>query len=110
MAPKDIDILRFGARRERRDNLLRIIDVDLAAITMMAGEGLPQDIAAEKLGPHEPIDMSKRGLYNPGSCFASTKTYVTIYRDTVIRVRRKTVNLSALLFRYYSSYAANWLA
>src|SRR6516164_2257852 len=43
----------------------------------------PQDIAAEKLGLHELIDMSKLGLYNPGSCFASTKAYIKTHRDTV---------------------------
>jgi NitT/TauT family transport system substrate-binding protein len=46
----------------------------------------PQDIAAEKLGLHELIDMSKLGLYNPGSCFASTKSYIRTHRDTVLRV------------------------
>jgi ABC-type nitrate/sulfonate/bicarbonate transport system substrate-binding protein len=46
----------------------------------------PQDIAAEKLGLHELIDMSKLGLYNPGSCFASTKAYIKTHRDTVMRV------------------------
>ena len=46
----------------------------------------PQDIAAEKLGLNPLIDMSKLGLYNPGSCFASTKTYVRTHRDTVMRV------------------------
>src|SRR5215469_4210650 len=40
----------------------------------------PQDIAAEKLG-----------LYNPGSCFASTKTYVKNHRDTVMRVMKTFV-------------------
>ena len=51
----------------------------------------PQDIAAEKLGLHELIDMSKLGLYNPGSCFASTKTYVKTHRDTVMRVMKTFV-------------------
>src|ERR1043166_682968 len=51
----------------------------------------PQDIAAEKLGLHELIDMSKLGLYNPGSCFASTKTYVKSHRDTVMRVMKTFV-------------------
>lgn len=51
----------------------------------------PQDIAAEKLGLNELIDMSKLGLYNPGSCFASTKTYVKSYRDTVMRVMKTFV-------------------
>ena len=48
----------------------------------------PQDIAAEKLGLHELIDMSKLGLHNPGSCFASTKTHVKNHRDTVMRVMK----------------------
>ena len=51
----------------------------------------PQDIAAEKLGLHELIDMSKLGLYNPGSCFASTKTYVKSHHDTVMRVMKTFV-------------------
>jgi NitT/TauT family transport system substrate-binding protein len=51
----------------------------------------PQDIAAEKVGLHELIDMSKLGLYNPGSCFASTKTYVKSHRDTVMRVMKTFV-------------------
>jgi NitT/TauT family transport system substrate-binding protein len=48
----------------------------------------PQDIAAEKLGLHPLIDMSQLGLYNPGSCFASTKTYIRTHRDTVARVMK----------------------
>ncbi len=51
----------------------------------------PQDIAAEKLGLHELIDMSKLGLYNPGSCFASTKSYIRTRRDTVMRVMKTFV-------------------
>src|SRR5918999_3402303 len=51
----------------------------------------PQDIAAEKLGLNVLIDMSKLGLYNPGSCFASTKTYVRSHRDTVMRVMKAFV-------------------
>ncbi len=51
----------------------------------------PQDIAAEKLGLHELIDMSKLGLYNPGSCFASTRTYIRSHRDTVMRVMKTFV-------------------
>jgi NitT/TauT family transport system substrate-binding protein len=46
----------------------------------------PQDIAAEKLGLHPLIDLSQLGLYNPGSCFASTKSYIKTHRDTVTRV------------------------
>ncbi len=30
--------------------------------------------------------MSTLGLYNPGSCFASTKSYVRTHRDTVMKV------------------------
>jgi len=51
----------------------------------------PQDIAAEKLGLHPLIDMSQLGLYNPGSCFASTKTYIRTHRDTVTRVMKAFV-------------------
>ena len=51
----------------------------------------PQDIAAEKLGLNPLIDMSKLGLYNPGSCFASTKTYIKTHRDTVMRVMKTFV-------------------
>ena len=51
----------------------------------------PQDIAAEKLGLHELIDMSTLGLYNPGSCFASTKSYIRTHRDTVMRVMKSFV-------------------
>lgn len=48
----------------------------------------PQDIAAEKLGLHPLIDLSQLGLYNPGSCFASTKSYIKSHRDTVTRVMK----------------------
>jgi NitT/TauT family transport system substrate-binding protein len=51
----------------------------------------PQDIAAEKLGLYPLIDMSQLGLYNPGSCFASTKTYIGTHRDTVTRVMKTFV-------------------
>lgn len=60
----------------------------------------PQDIAAEKLGLHELIDMSKLGLYNPGSCFASTKSYVKSHRDTVMRVIKTFVEG----LRYYREH------
>ncbi len=60
----------------------------------------PQDIAAEKLGLHELIDMSKLGLYNPGSCFASTKSYVKAHRDTVMRVMKTFVEG----LRYYKDH------
>lgn len=51
----------------------------------------PQDIAAAKLGLNELLDMSKLGLYNPGSCFGSTKSYVRSHRDTVLRVMKAFV-------------------
>jgi NitT/TauT family transport system substrate-binding protein len=51
----------------------------------------PQDIAAEKLGLNPLIDMSKLGLYNPGSCFASTRTYIKTHRETVMRVMKTFV-------------------
>jgi NitT/TauT family transport system substrate-binding protein len=51
----------------------------------------PQDIAAERLGLHPLIDMSKLGLYNPGSCFASTKTFIKTNRDTVMKVMKTFV-------------------
>jgi NitT/TauT family transport system substrate-binding protein len=51
----------------------------------------PQDIAAERLGLNPLIDMSTLGLYNPGSCFASTKTYIKSHRDTVMRVMKTFV-------------------
>ncbi len=51
----------------------------------------PQDIAAEKLGLHELLDLSTLGLYNPGSCFASTKSYIKTHRDTVMRVMKTFV-------------------
>ena len=37
---------------------------------------------------HELLDMSKFGLYNPASCFATTKTYIRTNRDTVARVMK----------------------
>ena len=51
----------------------------------------PQDIQAEKLGMHELIDMAKLGLYNPASCFATTKAYIHSNRDTVLRVMKAFV-------------------
>ena len=51
----------------------------------------PQDIAAEKLGLNELLDMSKLDLYNPASCLASTKSYVKNNRETVIRVMKAFV-------------------
>ncbi len=40
---------------------------------------------------HELIDMSKLGLYNPASCFATTKAYISSNRDTVLRVMKAFV-------------------
>lgn len=51
----------------------------------------PQDIAAEKLGLNELLDMSKLDLYNPASCLASTKSYVKNNRETVTRVMKAFV-------------------
>jgi NitT/TauT family transport system substrate-binding protein len=51
----------------------------------------PQDIAAERLGLNPLIDMSTLGLYNPGSCFASTRTYIKTHRDTVMKVMKTFV-------------------
>src|SRR5262249_36815198 len=51
----------------------------------------PPDIAAQKTRPPAPIALSKHRLYNPGSCFASTKTYVKNHRDTVMRVMKTFV-------------------
>jgi len=51
----------------------------------------PQDIAAERLGLQTLIDLSTLGLYNPGSCFASTKSYVKSHRETVMRVMKAFV-------------------
>jgi NitT/TauT family transport system substrate-binding protein len=51
----------------------------------------PQDIAAEKLGLNPLIDMSTLGLYNPGSCFASTKAFVRTHRETVMKVMKTFV-------------------
>lgn len=62
----------------------------LAALSKGAIQGAtfipPQDIAAERLGLKPLIDMSTLGLYNPGSCFASTKSFVRTHRDTVMKV------------------------
>jgi NitT/TauT family transport system substrate-binding protein len=51
----------------------------------------PQDIAAQKLGMNELIDMAQLGLYNPASCFASTRSYIRKNRDTVLRVNKAFV-------------------
>jgi NitT/TauT family transport system substrate-binding protein len=51
----------------------------------------PQDIQTQKLGMHELMDTSKLGLYNPASCFATTKSYIRTHRDTVARVMKAFV-------------------
>jgi ABC-type nitrate/sulfonate/bicarbonate transport system substrate-binding protein len=40
---------------------------------------------------NELIDMANLGLYNPASCFASTKSYIRSNRDTVLRVMKAFV-------------------
>ena len=49
----------------------------------------PQDIAAERLGLNPLIDMSTLGLYNPGSCFASTKSYIKSHRARTVPLTEK---------------------
>src|SRR4029450_8048258 len=46
---------------------------------------------ATHLGLSRRIAMSTLGLYNPGRCFASTKTYIKTHRDTVMRVMKTFV-------------------
>jgi len=78
---RDVSFLAVGAAPTR-----------LAALTKGVVQASvfipPQDIAAEKLGLYPLIDMSQLGLYNPGSCFASTKTYIRTHRETVTRVMK----------------------
>lgn len=78
---RDVTLLAVGSAPTRLAALSKGI---IQASTFIP----PQDIAAEKLGLNELIDMSKLGLYNPGSCFASTKSYVKNHRDTVMRVMK----------------------
>ena len=78
---RDVTFVPIGAAPQRVIALSRgIID----ASSFIA----PQDIQAQKLGMHELMDMSKLGLYNPASCFATTKTYIHTNRDTVARVMK----------------------
>src|SRR5258706_3469784 len=81
---RDIAVAAVGGARTRRPALSKGV---VKAPTFIP----PQDIAAEKLGLHELIDMSTLGLYNPGSCFASTKSYIRTHRDTVMRVMKTFV-------------------
>ena len=81
---RDVTFVPVGAAPQRVIALSRgIID----ASSFIA----PQDIQAEKLGMHELIDMAKLGLYNPASCFATTKSYISTNRDTVLRVMKAFV-------------------
>jgi ABC-type nitrate/sulfonate/bicarbonate transport system substrate-binding protein len=78
---RDVAFIAIGAAPQRVIALSRgLID----ASSFIA----PQDIQAQKLGMHELLDMSKLGLYNPASCFATTKSYIRTNRDTVARVMR----------------------
>jgi NitT/TauT family transport system substrate-binding protein len=81
---RDVTFVPIGAAPQRVIALSRgMID----ASSFIA----PQDIQAQKLGMHELLDMSTLGLYNPASCFATTKTYIRSNRDTVARVMRAFV-------------------
>jgi NitT/TauT family transport system substrate-binding protein len=81
---RDVTFVPVGAAPQRVIALSRgIID----ASSFIA----PQDIQAQKLGMHELMDMSKLGLYNPASCFATTKSYIRTNRDTVARVMKAFV-------------------
>ena len=81
---RDVTFVPVGAAPQRVIALSRgVID----ASSFIA----PQDIQAEKLGMHELIDMAKLGLYNPASCFATTKAYINSNRDTVLRVMKAFV-------------------
>jgi NitT/TauT family transport system substrate-binding protein len=81
---RDVTFLPIGAAPQRVIALSRGM-IDASAFIA------PQDIQAQKLGMHELLDMSKLGLYNPASCFATTKTYIRTNRDTVARVMRAFV-------------------
>ena len=81
---RDVTFVPIGAAPQRVIALSRgMID----ASSFIA----PQDIQAQKLGMHELMDMSKLGLYNPASCFATTKSYIRTNRDTVARVMKAFV-------------------
>lgn len=51
----------------------------------------PQDLAAEKLGLNELLDMSNLNLFNPASCLATTKAYVKSNRATLSRIMKAFV-------------------
>jgi NitT/TauT family transport system substrate-binding protein len=81
---RDVTFVPVGAANQRVIALSKGI-VDASAFIP------PQDIAAQKLGMNELLDMSKLGLYNPASCFASTRAYVRNNRDVVMRVMKSFV-------------------
>ena len=81
---RDVTFVPVGAAPQRVVALSKGI-IDAASFIP------PQDIAAQKLGMNELIDMAKLGLYNPASCFASTKSYIRTNRDVVMRVQKSFV-------------------
>jgi len=81
---RDVTFVPVGAAPQRVVALSKGI-IDAASFIP------PQDIAAQKLGMNELIDMAKLGLYNPASCFASTKSYIRANRDVVMRVQKSFV-------------------
>ena len=78
---RDVTFVPVGAAPQRVVALSKGI-IDAASFIP------PQDIAAQKLGMNELIDMAKLGLYNPASCFASTKSYIRGNRDVIMRVQK----------------------
>ncbi len=81
---RDVTFVPVGAANQRVVALSKGI-VDASAFIP------PQDIAAQKLGMNELLDMAKLGLYNPASCFASTRAYIHNNRDVVMRVMKAFV-------------------
>jgi NitT/TauT family transport system substrate-binding protein len=81
---RDVTFVPVGAAPQRVVALSKGI-IDAASFIP------PQDIAAQKLGMTELIDMAKLGLNNPASCFASTKSYIRTNRDVVMRVQKSFV-------------------
>jgi NitT/TauT family transport system substrate-binding protein len=81
---RDVTFVPVGAAPQRVVALSKGI-IDAASFIP------PQDIAAQKLGMNELIDMAQLGLYNPASCFASTRSYIRVNRDTVLRVNKAFV-------------------
>jgi NitT/TauT family transport system substrate-binding protein len=81
---RDVTFVPVGAAPQRVVALSKGM-IDAAAFIP------PQDIAAQKLGMNELIDMAQLGLYNPASCFASTRSYIRKNRDTVLRVNKAFV-------------------